>query len=62
MDVLGCGERVGTFALAEDLTDGELSLVSASLPWSAPKVEDDMWGWIVSDSAFKMNFLFFRFK
>ena len=44
IDAGWCGECVGTFALAGDLIGGELSLVSASLPWSAPKVEDDKWG------------------
>ena len=33
-----------------------------SLPWSTSEVEDDKWDPVVSDSAFKMNFLFFRFK
>ena len=30
-----------------------------SLPWSTSEVEDDKWDPVVSDSAFKMDFLFF---
>ena len=44
IDAPCCEEHVGTVAVAGDLAVGEISLVSASLPWSAPKVEDDMWG------------------
>ena len=53
IDAPSLGERVGTLAVAVGLTVGEFSLVSASLPWSAPKVEDDMWGHLVSDLVFK---------
>ena len=56
IDAPSHGEHVGTVTVAGDLAVGEISPVSASLPWSAPKVEDDMWGQIVSDSAFKMDF------
>ena len=46
-----CSEHVGILAVAVDLAVGEKSPISVSLPWSAPKVEDDMWGRVVSDSA-----------
>ena len=60
IDAPCCEEHVGTVAVAGDLAVDKILPVSASLPWSAPKVEDDIWGRAVSDSAFKMNFQFFR--
>jgi len=46
-----------------------LDSLSASFRWSAPspsrsklEVDDDGWGRVVSDSAFKMDFLIVRFE
>ena len=53
------GEHVGAFAIAGDLAVVEISLVSASLPWSAPKVDDDGWGRVVSGSVFQNGIFLF---
>ena len=54
-----CEERVGTVAVAGDLAVGDISPVSASLPWSAPKVDDDRWGRVVSGSVFQNGIFLF---
>ena len=60
IDAGWCGECVGTFALAGGLAVGEISPVSALLPRSALKVDDDRWGHLVSDLAVsKWNFSIF---
>ena len=59
IDAPCCEERVGTVAVAGDLAVGEISPVSASLSWSAPKVDDDRWGRVVSGSVFKNGFFLF---
>ena len=59
IDVPCCEERVGTVAVAGDLAVGEISPVSASLPWSAPKVDGDRWGWVVSGSVFQNGIFLF---
>ena len=59
IDAPCCEERVCTVAVAGDLTVGEISSVSTSLPWSALKVDDDRWGRAVSDRGFKIEFFYF---
>ena len=59
IDAPCCEERVGIVAVAGDLAVGEISPVSASLPWSAPKVDDDGWGRVASGSVFQNGIFLF---
>ena len=53
-----CGECFGTFAVARDLTVGEISPVKAAVAVVSAEVGDDRWGRVVSDAVFENDFSF----